>query len=71
MQNFKNESKRSSSQIGISKHSQLSNIHKFTLNNANAQDIRDLFQRTDAPPLKRAINKLKKKQHHYNEKADF
>ena len=57
--------------MGPSKSSQLSAIHKFTLNSTNAQDIRDHFQRTEAAPLKRAVNKIKKKQHQYCEKVDL
>lgn len=57
---FKSESKKVSTHYGQSKSAQLSNIHKFSLSNANVGEVREYFQRTDGNVLKKAVSKLKK-----------
>jgi hypothetical protein len=61
LQLFRSESRKTHTQYGQSKSLQLSNIHKFTLSNSDAGEIREHFQRTDENTLRKAVRKLKKR----------
>lgn len=70
LQFFKQEQNKPTSNPAA-KFAQLATIHKFCLNAANAQDVRDHFQKTDPAPLKRALNKLRRKQHQASDRSDI
>lgn len=60
LQAFKGESKKKTGQYGPNKSTQLSNIHKFTLNSSNEEEVREHFQKTDPNILNKAVKKLKR-----------